>query len=63
MRTPHTGVYRGKRVQVEMLNGVKFIDKFLEKDSQHIYFENRTIQRGKLKSFKIIKGNPREVKE
>ena len=58
MRTPHTGVYRGKRVQVEMLDGKKFIDKFLEKDSRHIYFENRTIPRGRIKSFKIIKGNP-----
>jgi len=58
MRTPHTRVYRGKRVMVEMLDGTKFVDKFLEKDSRHIYFQGRTIPRGRVKSFKIVKGNP-----
>lgn len=58
MRTPHTAVRKNKRVLVKMRDGIMFIDKFMDRDSRHVYFEGRTVPRSQIESFKIVKGNP-----
>lgn len=56
MKTPHTSVYRGKRVMVKLHDGSTFIDQFIENDSLHLHFKSRSILRKQLKWLKIVKG-------
>lgn len=55
MRTPHTSAAKGKRIFVITKSGERFIDKFVDKDSRHIFFENHVIERGDVKVFSIYR--------
>jgi hypothetical protein len=55
MKTPHTGVWKGKRIKVVMKDGEVFIDRFLERKSRWVFFNNHKVERGKIKSFSIVK--------
>lgn len=55
MRTPHTAVKKGKRVKVVLKNGETFVDKFIDRKSRYVTFENRTVLKGDIKSFAIFK--------
>ena len=56
MRTPHTAVKKGKRVKVVLKSGEEFIDKFVDRKSRYVTFENRKVLKGDIKSFAIFKG-------
>lgn len=57
MRTPHTSVYKGKRVEVVLRNGVTYIKRFIERTNKYIVLEDiGKIAKSNIKSFKIIKG-------
>jgi len=54
-RTPHTSCARGKRVRVTLRSGGSFVDRFIEKTSRSVVFENRKVDRSDIKSFTIWK--------
>lgn len=58
MRTPHTAAFKGKRIFVITKSGEKFVDKFMDRDSRHVYFENRVIERDKIRVFSIYRAKP-----
>lgn len=61
MKTPHTAVYKGKRVKVILRDGEEFIDKFVDRKSRFVIFENHSkVLRGSIKSFAIIKTQPKD---
>lgn len=55
MRTPRAAVKKGKRVKVTLKNGDMFVDKFVDRKSRYVAFENRTVLKGDIKSFAIFK--------
>lgn len=57
MRTPHTGVWEGKRVRVTLKDGEVFIDKFWGKKGKWRMFKTHPkVAAGDIKSFVIWKG-------
>ena len=56
MKTPHTAVKKGKRVKVVLKSGEEFVDKFVDRKSRYVTFENRKVLKGDIKSFAIFKG-------
>ena len=55
MRTPHTAAKKGKRVKVVLKNGEEFVDKFIDRKSRYVTFENRKVLKGDIKSFAVFK--------
>jgi len=56
-RTPHTGVWEGKRVKVMLLSGEEFVDKFWGKKGKYRLFQNKgKIAASQIKRFMIWKG-------
>ena len=52
----HSSCRRGKRVRVVMKDGTVFIAKFIEKKpNQRIFFEDRIVRAGDIKSFTIVR--------
>lgn len=57
MKTPHTTVYRGKKVLIKLRNGKTFIAKFYDKQGSRIhFFDHEEIRAGDVVSLKIFKG-------
>lgn len=57
MRTPHTGVWEGKRVKVVLLSGEEFVDKFQGAKGKYRLFQNHErVEAGQIKRFMIWKG-------
>lgn len=56
LRTPHTTVYKGKRVRVVLRNGTTFVDKFVERTSKYVKMEQHPhLEPHDIRSFTINK--------
>lgn len=63
MRTPHTGVWEGKRVKVVLLSEEEFVDKFWGAKGQYRFFQNHDkVRASDIKRFMIWKGQYPQVK-
>ena len=52
----HTSTYKGKRVRIQLKDGTVFVDKFMDKKSAYIIFEERgRVEISNIKSFGIFK--------
>ena len=62
MRTPHSGVWEGKRVKVKLADGSWFVDKFMGAKGAYRFFSTHPkIRVVDIKSFVIYKGQDRQV--
>lgn len=61
-RTPHSGVWEGKRVKVKLHDGSWFVDRFMGAKGKYRLFETYgKVAVGDIKSFIIWKGQDRQV--
>lgn len=56
MRTPHTSVRQGKRVEIVLRDGKKIYGKFSTRRSRFVELDTGLVPSGGIKSMKIIKG-------
>jgi hypothetical protein len=55
-KQPHTACTPGQRVMVTLRNGESFVAKFKERRSARVIFDDRTVRRGDISTFTVVKG-------
>lgn len=63
MRLGHTAAHKGKRIQVTLKDGSRFIDKFMDRRKPYVFFKDRgKVHIGDIRVFSIYKSTTPLVK-